>query len=123
MASKILIIEDEKDLCEVMGEKLKKKGYEVFQAFNGADGLQIAVQMRPDLILLDILLPDMNGLLVLERLREYDWGRKIKVIILSAYGHEDKQEKAMELGAYDYLVKTEVNIDEVARRVMQAIGQ
>jgi DNA-binding response OmpR family regulator len=119
---KILIIDDEEDLQEVVKEKLARDGFQIDTAYNAEDGLQKAFNEEPDLILLDVLIPNMNGLEVLKHFHAHKWGKHPKVIVLSALGHEDKKKRARALGAFDYLVKTEVTIDDVAKKVNEALN-
>jgi len=118
---KVLIIDDEEDLNEVLKEKLARENFQVFVAFNGEDGMRIAFEEQPDIILLDIIMPDMNGLVLLERLQEYRWDNEPKVIMLSALGHEEKKEQALALGAIDYFVKTEVTVEDITQKIKQVL--
>lgn len=100
--SKILIVDDEIQIRRLLRISLEAQGYKIIEAVNGQDGLLEAAQRKPDLIILDLGLPDMEGLTVLKRLRE--WSR-VPVIILSVKDREDEKVAALDLGADDYVTK------------------
>jgi len=104
---KILIIDDEIDLAAIAKERLEAAGYAVLWASNGYEGIKIAVKENPDLILLDILMPKMDGFETLQALKGdmQTWG--IPVVMLSVKTESDMLFKARELGAADYFIKTE----------------
>ena len=84
MAKKILIVEDEASLRKALVEKFQREGFETFLAFDGVEGLDQAERIQPDLILLDIIMPKMDGMTMLKKLRESgDWGKQVPVIILT----------------------------------------
>jgi two-component system response regulator VicR len=114
---KILVIEDEKPLLNALSTKLQNEGYEVIEAENGEIGLKLAIKQQPDLILLDIILPKMDGITVLENLRENAWGKTAKVIILSNLSDWDNTQRAVNLNVHDYLVKSDWNIKDVIKKV------
>jgi two-component system response regulator AtoC len=99
----ILVVDDERSLLSFMQNLLEKDGYEVITAGTGTEALQKTVGEDPDLVILDLLLPDMDGIAVLEKIRQHD--RNIPVIILTAYGTVDSAVQAMKLGAFDYIAK------------------
>jgi signal transduction histidine kinase len=103
--TRILIIDDEKDFVALMGGVLKKKGYEVDGAFSGEAGLEVLARDRPDIVILDIMMPDMDGFEVLKRIREDKDNDKMAVIISSVLEDERTIVKGLELGADDYIVK------------------
>ncbi|MFH1189093.1 MAG: response regulator [Candidatus Omnitrophota bacterium] len=105
MSKKILIIDDEPDLVRVIEFKLEKAGYAVSSADNGGDGLKMAQNSRPDLILLDIRLPVMDGYEVCGAIKNNPDLKNIPVIFLTASANNTVAEKTKELGADDYLVK------------------
>ena len=117
MERKVLIVEDELGINKSLSETLKKEGFFVLSANNGRDGLDLAISGHPDLILLDIVLPMMNGLTVLEAIRKDSWGKNAKVIMFTNLGDVDKMAKAMELGAIGYLIKSELSLAEIAEKV------
>ncbi|ADQ14492.1 response regulator [Halanaerobium hydrogeniformans] len=103
--SKILVVDDEKNIRLVVGKCLEKAGFEVDYAVNGVEAVDKANDIGPDLILLDLRLPKMNGFLVLEALKSDSATVDIPVIILSALSEEDDVQKAISSGAEDFLVK------------------
>jgi len=118
---KILIIEDEDALASVLLAKLKLEKYDVKIEYNGEDGFNRIKEWQPDLILLDIVMPKMNGYEVLERMK--DEKVKIPVIIISNSGQPVEIEKAMQLGAVDCIVKTEFDPSEVINRANKYLGK
>ena len=110
---KVVLVEDEEVLLDVLESKLKKEGYEVFSAKDGQAGLDLIRAIRPDLVLLDIIMPRMDGLEVLTHMHNDAALSSIPVIIISNSGQAVEIEKAAALGAKDYLVKAEFDPQEV----------
>lgn len=102
---KILIVDDEPDLVEMVKARLEAGGYEVISACDGTEGLKKAIGQQPRLIILDIIMPHMDGYLVLERLKANSSTRRIPVVMLTARGDTQSIFKAQELKADDYLIK------------------
>lgn len=116
--SKILVIDDEKSICETLELYLTEEGYEVYTANTGTEGLNKAVEISPDLIILDIRLPDIDGFTVLEDLKEeHDTA---KVIMITAYHDMETTIRAMKEGAFDYIHKP-INIDELDIAIQKAL--
>lgn len=103
--SKILVVDDEKNIRLVVGKSLEKSGFDVYYAVDGVQAVDKANKLNPDLILLDLRMPKMNGFLVLEALKSDAATEEIPVIILSALSEEDNVQKAISSGAEDFLVK------------------
>lgn len=103
MAKRILIVEDEENIVDILAFNLKREGYETLEAMDGAAGLDLALEQDPDLILLDLMLPKMDGFEVCRRLREA--GRTTPVIMLTAREEETDKVLGLELGADDYITK------------------
>jgi len=101
--SSILLIEDNRDYARTLSANLEREGYEVSVAATGVEGLDLAKRTEPDLIILDLMLPAMNGFTVLQRLR--DEGRDAPVLIMTALGTEEEKLRGFGLGADDYVVK------------------
>jgi DNA-binding response OmpR family regulator len=120
--NKILVIEDEKPLLNALSAKLQMEGFEIIEAENGKDGLKSALREKPDLILLDIILPKMDGITVLENLRKDSWGKKAKVIILTNLSDWSNTSKAVNLNVHDYLVKSDWQIKDVVKKVKNKLG-
>jgi CheY-like chemotaxis protein len=115
---KILIVEDEAPLRNAMSDILTFEGFIVFQAKNGQEGLDIALAQHPDLILLDLMMPVMDGLTMLEKLRtDQIYGKNAMVILLTNINDPDKVAAATEAGSYDFLVKSDWNIEDVVRKI------
>jgi len=120
---KILFIEDESALQKTLGEILKQEGYEVTPALDGEVGLRMAKDKKPDLILLDLILPKIHGIEVLRKLKEDKETKEIPVIVLTNLGEIKDVEKAIELGATTYLVKAEYSLEEVAEKIRKTLGE
>lgn len=109
----ILVVEDEESLLSTLRDELEAGGFAVDPTTNGAEALRKIEENPPDLVLLDILLPDMNGLGVLSNLKASERTRAIPVVILSNVGDEEKVQEALDLGADAYLVKTQYDLKDV----------
>ena len=118
---KILFIEDEAALQEAFGEVLKQAGYEVVMALDGEIGLRLAKSEKPNLILLDLVLPKLHGFEVLKRLKKEKETEDIPVIVLTNLEKVEDVETAIELGAKTYLVKTQYNLKEVISKIRKII--
>ena len=105
MAKKILVVDDKPYLVDLMASRLKANGYEVVTATNGREGLEKAKEETPDLILLDIAMPDMDGYRVLRHLKEFPGTQDIPVMILTVKKWNQDIQKAIAAGAADYIVK------------------
>jgi len=116
-ASVALVIDDEPQICRLLRVTLEANGYRVFDAATGNDGLAQAAQRRPDVVLLDLGLPDLEGVVVLKRLREWS---KVPVIILSVRDREDDKVAALDAGADDYVTKP-FNSAELLARLRAAL--
>ena len=103
MSKRILIVEDEKNIIDILSFNLSREGYDTIEAMDGRTGLQLALEQDPDLILLDLMLPEMNGFDVCRSLREQ--GRATPVIMLTAREEETDKVLGLELGADDYITK------------------
>jgi len=123
MAKKILIIEDEEVLISVLKKKLIREGYDISVAKNGVEGLAKMKKDRPDLILLDIIMPEKGGFEVMEEMVKDEELKDIPVIIISNSGQPVEIEKAKKLGADDWLIKTEFDPQEVLDKVIKQIGK
>src|SRR3990167_6130834 len=119
---KVLVVEDEQLIADLLQKKLIKEGYYAFAAGDGEVALQQIREERPDIVLLDIVLPRMNGFEVLAELRKDEELRKIPVIIISNAGQPAEIEKAREAGVRDWLIKTEFDPQEVLEKVRRQVG-
>jgi len=117
MASKILIIEDDKFLRGLIAQKLKAEGYEVTEAAEGREGLEKVKKEKPNLILLDLVLPGIDGFEVLKKIKEDPSTSFLPVIILSNLGQKESVEKGLKMGAVDYLIKAHFTPTEIIEKV------
>ena len=117
---KILIVEDELPLLKALSIKLTNEGFTVLQAQNGQIGLDLALKEHPDLILLDIVMPVMDGNTMNDKLRADDWGRTANVIFLTNVTDENKW--ANFLGGRHYLVKSSWTIEDIVTEVKKQLG-
>lgn len=113
----ILVVEDDKFLRELIAQKLSREGYEIFEAVDGEDGLKQIKERKPGLVLLDLILPGIDGFEVLSRMKEDPSLKGIPVIILSNLGQKEDVEKGLKLGAIDYLIKAHFTPGEIIEKV------
>ena len=119
---KILVVEDDDTLAEVYRQRLELEGFDVKRSSNGAIALKDAVEFRPDLILLDVMMPNLNGFDVLDILRNSPQTRNVHIIMLTALSQPKDAERAKELGADDFLVKSQVVIGDVVTRIKHQLN-
>jgi DNA-binding response OmpR family regulator len=115
--AKILIVEDDRFLRELIARKLKNEGYEVLEAIDGEEGLKKIKEEKPDLILLDLILPGIDGFEVLTKAKEDSDTAQIPVIILSNLGQREEIERGLKLGAIDYLIKAHFTPGEIIEKI------
>lgn len=121
MGKTILFIEDEAALQKLVGEILKQEGFDVLSALNGVDGLKLAREKHPDLILLDLILPKKDGFEVLRELKAVEETKDIPVMILTNLETAQDIGKALELGATTYLVKANYDLEDVIKKVRETL--
>ena len=119
---KILLVEDESNLAQVYKSRLTLEGFEVEHVANGELALSSAIEFRPDLIVLDAMMPKINGFDVLDILRNTPETVNVRVIMLTALSQPKDKERAVSLGADDYLVKSQVVISDVVDRIKHQLG-
>ncbi|MFH0828563.1 MAG: response regulator [Candidatus Kerfeldbacteria bacterium] len=119
----LLIVEDERMLAEMYATKFTMEGYSVERAYDGADGLKKAREMKPNVILLDIIMPKIDGFAVLKELRADPTFKKTPIILLTNLGQEDDIKKGKELGANDYFVKANHTPSDVVQKVKEIYGK
>lgn len=117
----ILIIEDDKFLRELIKKKLEAEGFAVVEVVDGESGLKVIREKRPDLVLLDLILPGIDGFEVLAKIKENDFLSSIPVIILSNLGQREDVEKGLKLGAVDFLVKAHFTPNEIVEKIRQTL--
>lgn len=114
---KILLIEDEKALHEALGGALKKSGHEVISAFNGEEGVVVLKQSVPDIIVLDLMMPKMNGLDFLSFIKKDEDLKSIPVIVLTNSDNTEHIQQVLDAGATTYLVKSNYALGEVVQKI------
>jgi len=122
MKKKILIIEDEETLKFLLSREFKGEGFDIEEAINGEEGLKKAKESKPDLILLDLLLPGIDGFEVLSRLKKDSNLESTPVIIISNFSQEEEIKRGLKLGAIDYLVKANLTLSDIVERVKKTLG-
>jgi DNA-binding response OmpR family regulator len=120
---KVLVIEDDKFLRELISQKLLKEGYDVAEAMDGEKGIEAVKQESPDLILLDLILPGMDGFDVLARIKSAPESSDIPVIVLSNLGQKDDIEKGLKMGAVDYLIKAHFTPGEIIEKIRAVVKE
>lgn len=119
---KILLVEDDTALAAVYRSRLELEGFEIKEVNNGEEALSAAVEFKPDLVLLDAMMPKISGFDVLDILRNTPETTNIRVIMLTALSQPKDKERAENLGVDDYLVKSQVVIGDVVERVKHHLG-
>ena len=124
----ILITEDEIKLRSILRNKLEASGFTVFEAKNGEEGLEITERENPDLILVDIVMPKMDGIEMLKKLRENEKNNKIKFIILTNVDSTEKIAEAMKIAqtandpSFEYFIKTDVKLEDIVKKVLEKLS-
>lgn len=121
MSKKIVFIEDEPALQKSLGSFLRQEGYHVSSALDGETGLKLVKTQKPDLVLLDIILPKMDGFEVLKKLKEDEETKDIPILILTNLERMKDVEQALVTGATSYLIKTDYDLKELAQKIKGAI--
>jgi two-component system phosphate regulon response regulator PhoB len=119
---KIVMVEDDKMLSNMYQTKLKQEGYNVFVAEDGSAGLETAIREKPDLVLLDVILPQLDGFTVLQEMRLNSNLKKIPILMLTNLGTTEDKEKAEKFGATDYLVKANLTPGQVSEMIKKYLS-
>jgi len=119
---KILVVEDDKFLRDLIVQKLLKEGFDVSEAVDGEQGIKKIKEVKPDLILLDLILPGIDGFEVLTEVKKDPVLAEIPVIILSNLGQKDDIERGLKLGAADYLIKAHFTPGEIIEKIKNILG-
>ncbi len=122
LVPKIAIVEDDQAIAQMYRIKFEAEGYEVETAENGELGLALAAEMRPDIILLDLMMPHMNGDEMLQKMRATDWGKHIKVIVLTNMGEQEAPDIIKSLNVRRFIVKAEMTPRQVAEMVKKELS-
>ncbi len=120
--AKILIAEDERDIRDLIEFTLRYAGHEVVKASNGAEAVELAPQVRPDLIIMDVRMPRMTGYEACQALKKLDDVKDIPVVFLSAKGQQSEMDAGLEAGAYDYILKPFAP-DQLIERVKEILAR
>jgi len=117
MAKKILVIEDDKFLRELITRKLSDDGFVTVEARDGEEGIKKVKEEKPDLVLLDLILPSIDGFEVLSQIKKDENLKSIPIIILSNLGQKEEVEKGLKMGAVDYLIKAHFTPGEIIEKI------
>jgi len=123
VGKKILVVEDDSSLRKALSEKLVREKFIVCEAENGEDGLEVALREHPDLMLLDIVMPRMDGLTMLSRLRKDARGKGVKVIMLTNLSDGESVLKSLDEAAYDYLVKADWKLEDIVKKIRERLEE
>ena len=118
---KILIVDDEKDMREILGDRFSAEGFPVLLAGDGKEGLTLAFENHPSAILLDITMPNMDGLQMLEKLRNDNWGKDVPVVLLTNISDTNKIEEVRKIGIQAYMLKAEWKMGQVIDQIKEII--
>lgn len=122
-ATKIAIIEDDGVIRQMYRMKFESEGFEVDVAENGRDGVALVEHMKPDIILLDMHMPEMDGVTALTKIRHESWGKNIPVMVLTNLGEEESPKNLRALGISGYIVKADFTPRQVVARVKDALSE
>lgn len=120
--SKVMLVEDDEQLRKIYEARLQAEGYTVVPAQDGEEGLALAKAEKPDLIIADIMMPKISGLEMLDILRNTDEFKGVKIIMLTALGQGEDEQRAKSLGADRYFVKTQVSLEDIMKTVRELLG-
>lgn len=120
--TKIAIIEDDSAIHQMYRMKFESEGFDVQLASDGRAGVELVKNFKPDLILLDLQMPEVDGLAALQEIRGHDWGRDIPVIILTNLGEEESPKELRQYTVSGYIVKAELTPRQVVARVKEVLG-
>lgn len=118
---KILVVDDDTDLRETLKISMENSGFDVLEAIDGESGLALALNSKPDLILLDITMPKMNGLQMLHALRKDAWGKDVPVLLLTNADDPTHIVRGVELKSNDYLIKSQTSLETIVKTIRQQL--
>ena len=123
MDKKILIIEDELPMLKALSDKFSREGFSVLEAKNGEEGLEAALETKPDLIILDLFMPVMDGKAMMEKLRRDEWGKKVPIIILTNLNPDDETlNEILASGPAYYFIKSKWKLEDLTKKVKEELG-
>lgn len=120
--TKIAIVEDDAVISQMYRMKFEGDGFDVQVADNGINGVAMAEHFRPDIVLMDLQMPEMGGAAALAEIRKTEWGKTLPVIILTNLGEEEAPEELHSLGIHSYIVKAELTPRQVVQKTKEALG-
>ncbi len=123
MAAKVAIVEDDQAISQMYRFKFEAEGYEVETAENGKLGLKLIEKMKPDIVLLDLMMPEMNGYEVLAKMRTSSWGKDIKVVVLTNMGEQEIPDTVKKLGVSHVILKAAMTPRQVAEVVKTELAK
>jgi len=118
---KIAIIEDDAAIAQMYKIKLESAGYDVRMAKNGALGYELIQEFVPDMVLLDLMMPEMTGDQMLEKIRAHDWGKNLKVIVMTNVSPDEAKPKVAHLGVHEFIVKANTTPRQVLEIVQKSL--
>ena len=122
-SKKVLIVDDEEDMREVLGDKFSTCGFEVELAENGKEGLKMAKKWHPSVIVLDIIMPKMDGTSMLRELRRDAWGKSVPVVVLTNISDTKELDEINKIGIQSYMLKAEWNLSSIVENVKETISR
>lgn len=118
----VLVVDDNEDLCSLLIDSLSSDELEVIGAHDGEEGLALALEKHPGVILLDIMMPKMDGWEMLEKLRTDEWGKDAEVIMLTNAGDMESISKAVDNSTFEYLIKSDLDVEDIAKKVQEKLS-
>lgn len=118
---KVLVVEDDAEFRKMVVDALIKEGLEVVQAGDGKEGLTVAMDAKPDLIVTDLMMPHMDGLTMIRELREQDWGKDIPVTILTNFDGLGVVSGVSQTWVSQYIIKSDMSLDAIVKKVIETI--
>lgn len=118
---KILIVDDDSSLRNVLKDKINQEGFTALTAGDGEEGLKIGIKEKPNLILLDVIMPKINGIKMLKKLREDEWGKHVPVLLLSNDDDPEHIRETLKDNATDYLIKSDWELEDIIKKIKETL--
>lgn len=121
----ILVIEDEPAILRVISAMLRREGFNVFTAKDGKEGITLVRKYQPHLVVLDIVMPEMDGITMLKQVRSINadqWGKTVKVIVYTNLSYVERRKEAEQVGINDFLIKSDVGLSELVANIKEKMG-